>query len=171
MIQNHNYLLRCKMFFFQIECKKNTKSFVLQMLAAHNVAIILNIWDAWIITKILRNTEVKAFLYSFTKKKKKKVCHSCFRNGVPSFYQWLITKTEGRDVMTSSCLFSFFQHSKFRIIQIVLPLALSGFCAAKKILYSMSVKRIILIAFYRYFTISVHVANLVWIWSIILLPV
>lgn len=60
------------MFFFQIECKKNTKSFVLQMLAAHNVAIILNIWDAWIITKILRNTEVKAFLYSFTKKKKKK---------------------------------------------------------------------------------------------------
>lgn len=58
------------MFFFQIECKKNTKSFVLQMLAAHNVAIILNIWDAWIITKILSNTEVKAFLYSFTKKKK-----------------------------------------------------------------------------------------------------
>lgn len=31
------------MFFFQIECEKNTKNFVLQMLAAHNVAIILNI--------------------------------------------------------------------------------------------------------------------------------
>lgn len=30
------------MFFFQIKCEKNPKSFVLQMLAAHNVAIILN---------------------------------------------------------------------------------------------------------------------------------
>lgn len=31
------------MFFFHMKCEKNTKSFVLQMLAAHNVAIILNI--------------------------------------------------------------------------------------------------------------------------------
>lgn len=31
------------MFFLQIKCEKNTKSFVLQMLAAHNAAIILNI--------------------------------------------------------------------------------------------------------------------------------
>jgi len=55
--------------------------------------------------------------------------------------------------------FFFSQRSKFKIIQIVLPLALSDFCAAIKILSILSLKRLILIAFYRYFTISVHVAN------------
>lgn len=185
MIQTLNYLLRCKMFFFQIMCEKNTGSFVPQMLAAHNVAIILNILRCLKHNQNFKQHWGKSIFIFFHKRKnlnkQKKnttkktpqpwVCHSCFRNCMPSFYQWMIIKTEGRDVMTSSCLFfSFFQNSKFRMIQIVLPLPLSDVCAAKEILYILSLKRIIPIAFYRYFTISVHVANLVWIWIIILLP-
>lgn len=109
MIQNHNHLLRCKMFFFHIKCEKNTKSFILQMLAAHNVAIILNILRCLNQNQDFKQHWGKSIFMSFHQKKNNIVCvcHNCFRNSVPNFYQWLIIKTERGNVMTSSVLTRF----------------------------------------------------------------
>lgn len=59
------------MFFFHIKCEKNTKSFVLQMLAAHNVAIILNILRCLNQNQDFKQHWGKSIFMSFHQKKKK----------------------------------------------------------------------------------------------------
>lgn len=94
VIQNHSHLLRCKMFFFHIKCEKNTKSFVLQMLAAQSVAIILNILRCLNQNQDFKQRWGKNMFIFLQQRKKYRVFHDCFRNDMPNFYQWLIVKTK-----------------------------------------------------------------------------
>lgn len=114
---------------------RKTQSFVLQMLAAHNVAIIFNILR-WLNHN--QNFEqhwgksIFMLLHRHTKKNRKEEKLSLLQLHQKWCSKFLpVTKSNNRRTGCHGILLPVFFHcSKFRIIEIVLLLALWDFCAA-----------------------------------------